>query len=94
MVIASEKVWRESFCECCSRPRNRELMRVFRDVGLVEQLGSGMGRILKAYGRSVFRFVGDFLVVTLPFAEGFNAVVNDIRAVNVVNGAAKKSLMF
>lgn len=29
-------------------------MRVFKDVGLVEQLGSGMSRILKAYDKSVF----------------------------------------
>ncbi len=34
--------------------RNRELMRIFKDVGLVEQLGSGMSRILKAYDKSAF----------------------------------------
>jgi predicted HTH transcriptional regulator len=56
-----EGLARESFFECCSMPRNRELMRVFHDVGLVEQLGSGMGRILNAYDRSVFKFVGNFL---------------------------------
>lgn len=64
---------RQSFFECCSMPRNRELMRVFRDVGLVEQLGSGMGRILNAYDKSVFKFAGDFLIVTFPFAEGFSS---------------------
>ncbi|MCL2829929.1 MAG: hypothetical protein FWD77_04225 [Betaproteobacteria bacterium] len=32
-------------------PRNRVLMRVFRDVELVESLGSGMTRILSAYER-------------------------------------------
>ena len=66
-----EGLSRASFFECCSMPRNRELMRVFRDVGLVEQLGSGMGRILKAYDKSVFKFAGDFLIVTIPFADGF-----------------------
>ena len=76
---------RESFFECCSMPRNRELMRVFRDVGLVEQLGSGMGRILNAYDKSVFKFAGDFLIVSFPFAEGFNAIINDTNVVNVVN---------
>lgn len=29
-------------------------MRIFKDVGLVEQLGSGMSRILKAYDKSAF----------------------------------------
>ncbi|MDR1579546.1 MAG: putative DNA binding domain-containing protein [Synergistaceae bacterium] len=68
-----EGLSRESFFECCSMPRNRELMRVFRDVGLVEQLGSGMGRILNAYDRSVFKFTGDFLIVVFPFTNGFHA---------------------
>jgi predicted HTH transcriptional regulator len=71
-----EGLTRESFFECCSMPRNRELMRVFRDVGLAEQLGSGMGRILNAYDKSVFSFAGDFLIVTLPFAEGFDSMAN------------------
>ena len=35
---------KEDFFSCSSMPRNRELMRVFKDVGLVEQLGSGMSR--------------------------------------------------
>jgi predicted HTH transcriptional regulator len=85
-----EGLSRESFFECCSMPRNRELMRVFRDVGLVEQLGSGMGRILNAYDRSVFKFVGDFLIVTFPFVEGFAATIDDKNVVNdVANDVAK-----
>jgi len=67
-----EGLSRESFFACCSMPRNRELMRVFRDVGLVEQLGSGMNRILNAYNRNIFTFAGDFLIVTFPFAKGFD----------------------
>ena len=37
---------KKDFFSCSSMPRNRELMRVFKDLGLVEQLGSGMSRIL------------------------------------------------
>jgi predicted HTH transcriptional regulator len=83
-----EGLSRESFFACCSMPRNRELMRVFRDVGLVEQLGSGMGRILNAYDKSVFEFKGDFLIVTFPFAEGFDAAINLNDDVNDVNDVA------
>ncbi|MCL2257616.1 MAG: hypothetical protein FWC14_05430 [Candidatus Bathyarchaeota archaeon] len=36
---------RENFFRCRSTPHNRKLMRMFKDVGLVEQLGSGMRRI-------------------------------------------------
>jgi predicted HTH transcriptional regulator len=63
---------RENFFRCRSLPRNRELMRVFKDVGLVEHLGSGMGRILSAYDESIFSFEEGFLVVTFPFANGFS----------------------
>lgn len=58
----------EDFFCCCSMPRNRELMRVFKDVGLVEQLGSGMSRILKVYDKSVFHITDHFIKVEFPFA--------------------------
>ena len=45
----------EKFFSGCSMPRNRELMRVFRDMELVENFGSGMHRILQAYDRSIFQ---------------------------------------
>jgi predicted HTH transcriptional regulator len=51
--------------------RNRELMRVFKDVELVEGLGSGVRRILEDYDRSVFDITSGFIVVTLPYASGF-----------------------
>ena len=44
------------FFDGISAPRNKELMRVFKDVKLVEQLGSGVQRILKMYERSIFKF--------------------------------------
>ena len=61
----------EDFFKCRSMPRNRELMRVFRDMELVEQIGSGMSRILDAYDRSVFELSPSFTVVTFPFEEPF-----------------------
>jgi predicted HTH transcriptional regulator len=59
----------EDFFECCSMPRNRQLMRVFKDVGLVEQLGSGMCRILKVYDKSVFEILPNFIKITFKFSD-------------------------
>ena len=56
----------EEFFEGISAPRNKELMRVFKDVKLVEQLGSGIQRILKEYDKSIFRFSTNFLKVSFP----------------------------
>lgn len=57
----------EEFFGGISSPRNKELMRVFRDVDLVESLGSGMRRIQKVYPREIFLFLPNFIRVTIPF---------------------------
>ena len=59
----------DDFFKCRSMPRNRELMRIFHDLGLVEQLGSGMSRILKVYDPSIFELSKGFTVVTLPLSD-------------------------
>ena len=48
-------------------------MRVFRDLELVEHLGSGIPRILKAYDASVFEIRESYLRVIFPYREGFTA---------------------
>ena len=42
-------------------------MRVFKDVQLVEQLGSGMERIMSVYDKSIFEFLLNFLRVNFYF---------------------------
>ena len=53
-------------------PRNRELMRVFKDVDLVEQLGSGMSRILHTYDQSIFDISDNFIRAIFPFTESLD----------------------
>ncbi|NOR44724.1 MAG: transcriptional regulator, partial [Candidatus Delongbacteria bacterium] len=61
----------EDFFSGRSMPRNRELMRIFRDLEFVEHLGSGMNRILKTYDRSIFKLSENFLEIIFPFADDF-----------------------
>lgn len=63
----------DDFFAGISSPRNKELMRVFRDLEVVEHLGSGVPRILKAYDASVFEIRESYLRVTFPYREGFTA---------------------
>ena len=49
-------------------PRKLELIRVFKDVGLVEQLGSGMSRILKVYDKNIFNISEHFIKVEFPLS--------------------------
>lgn len=64
----------EEFFMGYSVPQNKELMRVFRDLDMVEQLGSGVPRILAHYPRSIYHFTPNFIRLVLPFAEGFEQV--------------------
>ena len=59
----------EEFFSGCSMPRNRELMRVFRDMELVENFGSGMHRILQAYDRSIFKISENFVMTEFKYDE-------------------------
>jgi len=61
----------EEFFRGRSMPRNREIMRIFRDMDLVEHLGSGMNRILKKYPKNSFYISENFLEVSFPFEEDY-----------------------
>jgi ATP-dependent DNA helicase RecG len=57
------------FFEGYSIPRNKELMRIFRDLDMVEYLGSGMPRILRTYPKECFRFTENFTRMIFPFSQ-------------------------
>lgn len=59
----------DEFFQGFSIPRNKELMRVFKDLDLVEQLGSGIPRILASYDKDCFHFSDNFLRMTFPSTE-------------------------
>ena len=56
----------EDFLNGYSLPVNPELIRVFRDLGFAERLGTGIRRVLKFYPKEIFRFSPSFLRVSLP----------------------------
>ncbi len=61
---------KDEFFEGISIPRSKELMRVFRDLELVEQLGSGIPRILQSYNRSCFYFSENYVRMSFPVEQG------------------------
>ena len=64
-----ESLSKEEFFNGISIPRNKELMRIYRDVELVESLGSGVPRILRAYGTDCFKFTENFIRIILPISS-------------------------
>lgn len=59
-------------------------MRVFKDLDLVEQLGTGIIRILKSYSKDVYEFSDNFIRVNFKFKSP-ESLSNIPRAVNENN---------
>lgn len=72
----------EEFLQGYSAPKNPELMRVFKDLELVEHLGTGIRRILKRYDKSIYRFFPHFIIVSIKYNE--NNFKYDNQNVNVM----------
>jgi len=60
---------KEEFFNGRSMLRNREIMRIYKDLDLVEQLGSGMSRITEKYPQNIYHFSENFIEVCFPFAN-------------------------
>jgi len=57
--------------------RNREIMRIFRDLELVEHLGSGVHRILSAYNKDIFKISDNFFEICFPCKKDTNLTHQD-----------------
>ena len=90
-----QELSQEEFFEGVTAPRNKELIRVFKDVDLIENIGSGVLRILDAYDKSCFKFMEHFLRVTFKYKENpfeyNNDKIND-RINDKINDKEKQIL--
>ena len=59
----------DEFFEGYSVPRNKEIMRIYKDLEMVEYLGSGIPRILESYAEDCFKFTDNFLRMSFPAIE-------------------------
>lgn len=72
LVISSvgglqENIELKDFFDGKSLPRNPELMKVFCDLKLVENMGTGIKRILKTYDKSCFNVTSNSITVSFDF---------------------------
>ena len=71
-------VTEKDFFGGCSVPRNKEIMRVFRDLEIVEHLGSGVPRILNAYGKDAFEIRDSYLRIVFRYAKPISGVTGQV----------------
>ena len=57
-------------------------MRIYRDLDLIEQLGSGLPRILKSYDKSCFYFTEKHIRTTLPMEQVTEQIEKLISVLN------------
>lgn len=57
----------EDFFEGIVYRRNKELIKVFKDVELIENIGSGVKRILNFYDKNCFKFFDNYLRVSFKY---------------------------
>ena len=82
-AAAIHKEEQDTFFDGFSSPRNKILMRVFKDLDMVEHLGSGMPRILAAYPREAYIFSVKFVRMVL---------LNDAEAVAMLKSGNAGSM--
>jgi predicted HTH transcriptional regulator len=58
---------KKEFFTGISRPKNPEIMRIFRDLEYVENLGSGIPYIVEKYGKKIFDFSQNVMRISFPF---------------------------
>lgn len=64
-----QELSKNDFFNGVTAPRNKELIRVFKDVDLIENIGSGILRILKVYEKDCFIFMDHYLRVSFRYRE-------------------------
>ena len=80
-----EGLSKEDFFEGVSDPVNKELMDIFVQCDIVDRSGHGVPKVVKAYGREAFRFLGVGIMVTIPFDKKSFNVNNDFTINFTIN---------
>jgi len=78
---------KEDFFNGVSAYRNPELMRILKDLEMVEGLGFGMRGITKVYDPEIFKFTDTTLYAVIPFDK---EVMKSMNRGSIQEGTARK----
>ncbi len=78
---------KEQFYKGFSNPRNKQLMKIFSQLDIVDHTGHGIPIIVNKYGVEAFEISDNYILVTIPFNKevlatmnvGINVGINDIE---------------
>lgn len=81
----------EDFLKGVVYRRNKELIKVFKDVDLIENVGSGILRILNSYDKSCFQFLDHYLRVSFKYRENPYEYEDTAKTKSSKKGSKKSS---
>ena len=81
----------DMFFKGVSRPRNREILRIFHDVDMVEQLGSGMNRILQYHDKCIFEIYENTIKVISIEMSVDEAIPNGSATTSVQSASSPRT---
>lgn len=88
-----EGIEKEEFLNGYMSPKNPQLMKIFRDLALVEHMGTGIFRILSVYDKSIYTFTPNFIKVSIPF-DRLNNIEKNVNKSKRLTGRQEKILSF
>lgn len=89
-----EGLSKEEFFSGVSNPRNKELMRIFCDLDMVEALGSGMPLIVRTIGKESFVFMDNYIRIVIKFDEAIAIDDDQSKAKNVEHGVKVSEVQY
>ena len=69
---------KDDFYKGYSKPVNPELMRIFKELDLVENMGTGITKILRLYDKSIYEFSDNFIKVSF-FYKDYDNLQNGVQ---------------
>ena len=83
---------KEEFFAGVSRPMNFALQKIMGQLGMVEQTGHGVPKIISVYGKDVFEFGENFILVKIPFAFEPSMAQSDFNGLSQLHIAILKEM--
>ncbi len=74
---------KEAFYKGSSKPRNPELVSIFRSMNITESVGRGIPDVLEVYSKDIFTFLDDQLIIRVPKRNEVNYLDNDNKNNNL-----------
>ena len=93
MKFKGNDMTEEGFFGGVNKPVDESLVKVFIKLGLIEQTGHGVPKVVRKYGKEAFEINDNYINVTIPFDKEVmeSHAKNALKDDGAVNGAVNET---